>query len=92
MISCKKGHTKTGKRHFIIIVAEGLAAHMILQRDIKPHGHRFTCHGCWAMCSVAAAPPCVTASLRAVWLPCVVELLSKASITNALLATRQSLL
>lgn len=87
-----EGHTKNRQAPLYYYCGRGgWPLHMILQTRYKAARALIPAPQCWAMCSVAAAPPCVTASLQAVWVTMRWSCSARASIT-ALWLQRQSLL
>ena len=58
---------KTGKNHFIIIVAEGVGHAQEIANEIRPAPALILVQPFWAMSSAAALPPCGTASTPLLW-------------------------
>ena len=67
VIAKMKATQKTGKQHFIIIIAEGVGHAQDLANEIQSRTGIDSALPCWAMCSAAVRPHCVTVSRLAVW-------------------------
>ncbi len=67
VIAKMKATQKTGKQHFIIIIAEGVGHAQDLANEIQSRTGIDSRATVLAMCSAAVRPHCVTVSRLAVW-------------------------